>query len=175
MIARFLLLILLIPFVELMAFRRVYVWLKGFYGAQMAVEMIILAVIVLAVVGVKIIKRQGARFMQGMRSGTSPAGQALDGAVLIVSGLLLLIPGFVTDVLAFLILLPGIRPFIARRAQAAFIKRFMKAGGGFQIFQGNFGGFGAGPFGGMQRPPSMGQHKRLDDGVIDVEARESPL
>lgn len=176
MIARLLLLLLLIPVVEFFAFKRVYLWLKADFGAQMAVELIILTLIVLAVVGVKVIKKQSARFMANMRSGASPSGLALDGVVLIVSGVLLLIPGFITDILAFVILLPVVRPFIARKVQAAVLKRFMKGGAGFQVFQGGFGGFGgfgSDPFGGMQRPQEMDQRTRLDNRVIDVEAKDT--
>lgn len=171
MIARLLVFLLMLPFLEFLVFKRVYSWLKADFGAQMAVEIIILSLIVLAVIGVRLIKRQSARLMQTLRSGGAPGGQALNGTALIVSGVLLVIPGYLTDLFAVMILFPGVRQWMARRVEGAVLKRFR--GGGFQVFHGSFGGFdGGSPFG-TTRPTSADRPKEIDDQIIDVEARDT--
>lgn len=62
---------------------------------------------------------------RSMASGEIPALQLLEGAALLVSGALLLTPGFVTDFIGFLGLVPAtrrmlIRGFLARSGSVGF-------------------------------------------------------
>jgi UPF0716 protein FxsA len=50
-----------------------------------------------------------------MREGKSPGVAALEAALMGLSGVLLVVPGFSSDILALLLLLPGARGFLARR------------------------------------------------------------
>ncbi len=54
------------------------------------------------------------RFNEAMRAGRVPHREALDGALVIFGGALLLTPGFLTDVVGLLLLLPPTRA-VARR------------------------------------------------------------
>jgi len=59
------------------------------------------------------------RFNDAMRAGRVPAREVIDGALVIFGGALLLTPGFITDVLGFILLIPPsravVRAVLARR------------------------------------------------------------
>jgi len=73
----------------------------------------IFSVLATAVMGAGLIRAQGAstllRAQTNLQQGSLPAMEMLEGIVLAVSGLLLLIPGFFTDAIGFLLLVPFIR------------------------------------------------------------------
>ena len=53
-----------------------------------------------------------ARFNQALSAGRVPARETFDGAMIIFGGALLLAPGFITDVIGFLLLLPPTRSML---------------------------------------------------------------
>lgn len=65
--------------------------------------------------GVSVLMR--ARAM--MERGEVPAFEVLDGAILLLCGFALLLPGFVTDAIGFLLLIPPLRHVLIRRYLAA--------------------------------------------------------
>lgn len=81
--------------------------------------------------GAWLVKREGRRAWDALRgavgSGRLPGRELSDAALVLVGGTLLLTPGFVTDVVGFLLILPVSRPaarralgwLVARRAGAA--------------------------------------------------------
>ena len=75
-------------------------------------------VMLTAVIGVALLKRQGlatlTRGMGRMQRGEVPIGEMAEGILLAVSGALLLTPGFVTDGVGFLLLWPPTRVIVAR-------------------------------------------------------------
>ena len=79
-------------------------------------------VVVMAVLGVALIRIQGfstLRRLQGaLLRGESPAMGLLEGMVIMAAGVLLLIPGFFTDVIGLLCLVP-----MVRRALIAYLLR----------------------------------------------------
>ena len=78
----------------------------------------ILLVLLTAVLGAALLKRQGAstwlRAQRKMQQGQMPASEMAEGLVLAVGGALLLTPGFVTDAIGFACLFPGLRHLMAR-------------------------------------------------------------
>ena len=78
----------------------------------------ILLLIVDSLIGTWLIRREGGRAWQALRvaleSGRMPARELADGALILVGGTLMLTPGFVTDGLGILLILPFTRP-VARR------------------------------------------------------------
>lgn len=70
-------------------------------------------VILTAVIGAYLLKQQGlstlTRVQNTLQHGEIPAIEMLEGLVLIVTGALLLTPGFFTDAIGFLMLVPAIR------------------------------------------------------------------
>src|SRR5437660_413271 len=69
--------------------------------------------IAISLFGFWLVKREGLgtwrRAQAQLRAGEVPAGEAVDGALIAGAGLLLIVPGFVTDVVGLLLLLPPLR------------------------------------------------------------------
>ncbi len=82
-----------------------------------------LAIVVLtAVLGTAMLRQQGLATLnkarQRMAAGEMPAQQLLEGMLLLVGGVLLLTPGFVTDAFGFACLFPWSRRWLAARLAA---------------------------------------------------------
>jgi UPF0716 protein FxsA len=77
-------------------------------------------------VGGAIVRRAGARAWESLRSATATGGapprDVVDGAIMLLGGVLLVIPGFVTDAIGLLLVLPFTRR-LARWAVAGFVLR----------------------------------------------------
>jgi len=75
--------------------------------------------ILTAVIGGALVRMQGIAVLMRVRAmldqGEMPALELLDGAVLLVCGFALLLPGFVTDIVGFLLLIPTVRHVLIRR------------------------------------------------------------
>lgn len=75
-------------------------------------------VMLTAVIGVYLLKLQGVatltRGMQRLESGEMPAREMAEGILLAVAGALLITPGFITDTVGFLFLLPNTRKIFAQ-------------------------------------------------------------
>lgn len=104
--------------------------------------------------GLQLMRAQGINAMikasQAAQSAESPLGPLAEGIVKAFAGILLILPGFFSDVIALLILLPFVRKGFAR---------YLAKKGQFQGFasgsfgQGGFGGaFGSSGFGGFGKP-----------------------
>jgi UPF0716 protein FxsA len=78
-----------------------------------------------------LIRREGGRAWRALstslQSGRMPARELADGALILVGGALMLSPGFVTDLLGILLILPFTRP-VARRALTTVLSRRLLAG-----------------------------------------------
>jgi len=100
-----LLLFLTIPMVE------IYLLIK--VGSIIGALPTVFLVVFTAVLGALLIRLQGFATMQRVQAmlarGEIPAIEMLEGVVLLVSGALLLTPGFFTDTLGFLCLIPALR------------------------------------------------------------------
>jgi UPF0716 protein FxsA len=72
--------------------------------------------LVVSLAGVWLVKRQGlgvmARIREQRMAGRLPAAEVFDGALILVAGVLLVIPGFVTDALGLLLLVPPVRAVV---------------------------------------------------------------
>jgi UPF0716 protein FxsA len=100
----------LIPLVE------VYVLIQ--VGSQIGAGWTIFLVVLTAVIGVNLLRHQGLstlmRATQLMQQGQIPAMEMFEGIFLAVGGALLITPGFFTDTLGFICLLPYTRRGIIR-------------------------------------------------------------
>ncbi|MFP6835186.1 MAG: FxsA family protein [Pseudomonadales bacterium] len=86
----------------------------GYIGTLQTVALVMLT----AVVGIALLRRQGfatlTRGMGRLQAGEVPAQEMAEGILLAVAGALLITPGFVTDAVGFLFLLPASRAPVAR-------------------------------------------------------------
>ncbi len=82
-------------------------------GEQIGALWTVLLVVLTAVIGVRLLKQQGLstlmKAQQKMQSGTIPAGEMVEGIALLIAGAFLLTPGFFTDFIGFLLLIPQTR------------------------------------------------------------------
>jgi len=92
----------------------------------------VLLVVVTAFIGSSLLRQQGwstmAKAQQSMSEGRTPAIEMMEGVVILVSGILLLTPGFLTDALGLLGLIPWSRSyfinhFLEKNAESVFKKR----------------------------------------------------
>lgn len=125
-------LFIIVPLVEMIILIKV----GGVIGALPTIALVCLT----AAIGVVLIKAQGRvtlmRAQQDMNAGQVPASALLDGLCLIVGGAMLLTPGFFTDGLGFVLLIPQLRRAVFHRVLARAIKG--------RAFVGGFGGAGFG-------------------------------
>jgi UPF0716 protein FxsA len=97
--------LLLIPLVEIALF----ILMGNLIGLWPTLALVILA----GVAGAGLIRRQGIGAVEALRSRVAarddPGARLFDGAAILVAGVLLIIPGFLTDILALMLLTPPIR------------------------------------------------------------------
>lgn len=108
---RFLLfLFILVPIIEIGVFIQV--------GDQIGLGATLVIVIITAIIGVNLLKQQGFAVMRDIQNslnqGKVPALEIASGAQLLFAGGLLLTPGFVTDIIGFLLMVPAIRMLLAK-------------------------------------------------------------
>lgn len=86
----------------------------------------------LSVLGGALLRSQGARtwraFQAALSAGRVPAGEVADGALVLLGGALLLTPGFLTDAVGLLCVLPGPRGLVRRVLLGVVLRRTGAAG-----------------------------------------------
>ncbi|MEO0636937.1 MAG: FxsA family protein [Pseudomonadota bacterium] len=138
-------LLLVVPILEISVFILL--------GQQIGLWATLGCILFTAIVGTFLLRWQGLATLNRLRSdmadGRVPARAIGDGALLIVAGILLLTPGFVTDAIGFSLFLPPVRAaifiFFAARVQVV------------------------SPFGGDMAHQS---HRPSRDGVVDLDESE---
>jgi UPF0716 protein FxsA len=122
---------ILMPIVEM--------WVLIEVGSRIGAMSTIALVCLTAFVGLALLRQQGLstllRVNQRMEQGQLPATEILEGVLLAVGGALLLTPGFITDTIGFLCLLPPTRRYFIRSLLAKGMFT-VATGAGFQAAQG---------------------------------------
>jgi UPF0716 protein FxsA len=127
----------------------------------------VLLVILSAMLGAILVKREGvatlAQAQLKMQKGELPAKELGSGLLLLVAGVLLVTPGFITDIFGLLLTLPFTRNRIGEVLFTALNGKIHMSGNM------GAGGFGAGGFGhGDSNQSAFGQ----DDDIIDGEYQD---
>ncbi|MCM3783208.1 FxsA family protein [Neobacillus mesonae] len=116
-------LLLLIPAVELFGF----IWVSEQIGAGYT----LLLIVVTSLIGMAMMQFEGRKVLQDtrneMQNGLVPGRKMLDGLCVFIGGSLLIIPGFVTDIIGFTLVFPLTRP-IYRLFLLKWIEKKMKDG-----------------------------------------------
>jgi UPF0716 protein FxsA len=119
------LIFIIVPLIELMLLIEV----GGVIGSGWTFAIIIAT----AIIGTKLVKQQGlqtwTKIQQEMATGQLPAQSLFDGICILISGVLLITPGLITDVIGMLLLTP---PFRALAYTHMGSKIRFKAAAGFQ-------------------------------------------
>jgi len=159
----FFILFLVIPIIEIFFLIKV----GEVIGAWPTIGLVVLT----AVIGAGLLRQQGlstlARFQQNLSTGKIPAQEMVEGILLAVGGALLMTPGFVTDTMGFLCLLPFSRKFIAKNI----IKRST-----MKFTAGMSGGFTSG-MGGFHNQPQdndvfEGEYTEIEEDPVVISAPE---
>jgi UPF0716 protein FxsA len=150
-------LFIVIPIVE------VYLLIQ--VGSWIGVIPTVLLVIATAMMGISLLRSQGLSTLmsaqQSLARGEVPAFQLMEGAALLVSGALLLTPGFVTDLVGFL----GLAPLTRKMMVSAFLSRVTLSG----IRVGQHGSFQQGD------GPDVARGAFRNGAVVDGEVVEEPF
>ena len=111
--------IILIPVVE------IYLFIK--IGAQIGTITTILLIFLTAFLGVYYAKYEGLNTLKAgfsqLNNNETPAYEVISGAAIAFAALLLIIPGFATDILGFLLIFPLSRKFIFNKFSNKFNER----------------------------------------------------
>lgn len=100
----------IVPVVEIVLFYYV--------GSAIGIWPTLALVVLTAFVGSWLVSRQGratwVEFQRQIAAGEPPTRTIVHGAMILVAGALLLTPGFLTDVVGLLLLVPGVREALRR-------------------------------------------------------------
>ena len=125
-----LLFIIAVPVIE------IYLLIK--IGSQIGAIYTIFLIFLTAIIGLYYAKYEGLNTLksgfQQLSKNETPAYEVLSGAVIAIAALLLIIPGFVTDIIGFLLIFPLSRKFIFN----IFGKRFNKDNKKNNFIEGEF-------------------------------------
>jgi UPF0716 protein FxsA len=130
-------------------------------GEEIGLLPTVVLLVASSMIGVRLIRSQGRavlrNFQAAIRAGRPPAREALDGALVFVGGALLIAPGFITDVIGAILLVPPtraiVRHLIVRHYSGRLIGYVTRTGPG---------------------QTSTGRPEDIDGTAIDVDAGELP-
>lgn len=90
-------------------------------------------VLVTAIAGTALVKSQGMQALAQLRSSfddlRDPTEPLAHGAMILFSGALLLTPGFFTDFMGFMLLIPGVRRFVLKEIKKRVNVQTVRTGG----------------------------------------------
>ncbi|MEM6679535.1 MAG: FxsA family protein [Pseudomonadota bacterium] len=119
-------LFLVVPLIEIGLFIAV--------GQEIGLWPTLATVVATAVLGTILLRIQGIaalrRLQETLNRGENPGGPLAHGALILVAGVVLLTPGFFTDAVGFLLLIPPVRQALITHYAARVV--VMAAGGGAQ-------------------------------------------
>ena len=168
-----LMLVIAVPLLELAVMIKVGQWL-GFWPTFMLVVGTFFA-------GAMVVSRSGfaaaLRVQEALAKGEPPAAAMLEGALLVLAGVLLMTPGFIADIAGLALLVPPLRRLIAAYATNRML------GGGWVHMEHPGPGTGQGPYS-EARPPRPdqeagphggtvieGEFERIDERPVDPRRR----
>ncbi len=127
-------------------------------GGQIGVLWTFATILLTAIIGSILLRVQGFQILNKLREETNagriPGKELGHGIMILMAGILLLTPGFVTDTIGFLLFIPFVRTFIW--SLIASKVRFV----------GPIGGFGSGP------NQSYTRYRRDDEDIVDLDPDE---
>jgi UPF0716 protein FxsA len=149
---------IVVPLVELAIILQV--------GELIGAAWTIVALLVVSIAGAWLVRREGtrawARLVGALRDGRMPTDEVLAGALVLVGGALLLTPGFATDTVGLLLVIPPSRTLVASAVKTQVGRRVAIRTFGTEGLFGSRGGSDSG-----RRPG--GQGGRAGGDVVDVE------
>lgn len=118
----YILLFLLIPAIEI----GVFIWT----GSKIGAGYVVLGILMSGIIGIWLVRQQGIETMRNIQSSLQhrqvPKNELLDGLCIILGGIMLIIPGFVTDLIGFLLVIPFTRKPFKYVIYAIFMRQIAK-------------------------------------------------
>ena len=143
MFGRLLLLFVFLPMIEL--------YLLIMLGARIGPMPTIGLIVLTGAIGATLARQQGlstlAKIQNELKQGRAPTQELVEGAMIVVGGLVLLTPGILTDIFGFAMMVPGFRRSLAKQFKVRMPQGFT-ASTGFQA--------------------GSSDSRKRDDDVIDV-------
>ena len=113
------LLFIFIPIIEIIIFITV--------GSNFGILNTVAIILITALIGIYIVRKKGINLLfnaqQNLSKGIMPTQEIKGGIFLLISGLLLITPGFFTDFIGFLIFLKPVQNFVGLKAKEYFQSR----------------------------------------------------
>tara|TARA_Y100000590_G_scaffold375057_1_gene439735 strand:- start:83 stop:442 length:360 start_codon:yes stop_codon:yes gene_type:complete len=113
------LIFIIIPIIEISIFITI--------GSYIGIINTIAIILITALVGIFLVRRKGLNLLfnarQNMSQGIMPTEEIKGGIFLLISGLLLITPGFFTDCIGFSMFLKPVQNFVAFKAKQYFQSR----------------------------------------------------
>ena len=113
------LIFIIIPIIEISIFITV--------GSNIGILNTVGIILLTALVGIFLVRRRGLSLLfsarQNMYDGVMPTNEIKGGIFLLISGLLLITPGFFTDCIGFAVFLKPVQDFISQKAKNYFVSK----------------------------------------------------
>ncbi|UCD71526.1 MAG: FxsA family protein [Syntrophobacterales bacterium] len=120
---RLILIFIVVPLIEILLLIEI--------GSRIGALNTIFIIILTGILGGYMMRQQGFTIIRNIREdlsqGRMPTGELINGTLVLVGGIVLLTPGFFTDALGFILLIPATRRFILKRIQIL-IQRKIESG-----------------------------------------------
>ncbi|WP_420419202.1 FxsA family protein [Pacificispira sp.] len=153
-----LLLFIAVPIAEIALFIEI--------GGAIGTVWTVITIFATAIIGTWLVRQQGLQTMERARAAMNrnqmPVDEVIAGLCILVAGALLLTPGFLTDALGFVLLIPPMRAALAKTVIGS-----MRASGRFHVHAGGLGGAsnppGGGPGRGGRGPVIDGEFEEVSD------------
>ena len=124
------LILIIVPIIEITLFVQI--------GGAIGLGWTLLVILATAMLGARAIRRQGidalARAQAQMATGKPPVGEIVHGVLILMAGILLLTPGFMTDAWGFFLLFPVTRLFVLELAAGFILPKLFS---GFSVRRGS--------------------------------------
>lgn len=128
MFGRLLLLFVFLPMIEL--------YLLILLGSRIGPMPTIGLIVLTGIIGATLARQQGlstlAKIQNELKQGRAPTQELVEGAMILVGGLVLLTPGILTDIFGFAMMVPSIRKSLAKQFNVRIPKGFTSTNAGFQ-------------------------------------------
>jgi UPF0716 protein FxsA len=120
---RLILIFIVVPLIEILLLIEI--------GSRIGALNTIFIIILTGILGASLMRHQGFTIIRNIQrdlsQGQMPTGELINGALVLVGGIVLLTPGFFTDAIGFVLLLPATRALILKKIQLL-IRRKIESG-----------------------------------------------
>ena len=120
MLLRLFLFFVLVPLVD--------ITLLVLLSRHIPISVVIAIAILTGFIGAKLTRSQGTKAIQAFQTSTAqgrmPHAELVNGLLILIAGAVLLTPGFLTDAIGFLLLIPKTRSIAQRQVMSLLAKRF---------------------------------------------------